>query len=124
MSPVLVRRGMGIGFVSYYMHRRKDLFGPDAMDFRPERWEGPELANIRSAYIPFHGGPQLFLGSKSFLLSQPLKYISNIVYQRILPWRKHLVLSSASSRDSLGSDCRQSSQSMLRDTRSKSLPSF
>lgn len=57
---------MGVGFVAYYMHRRKDLFGQDAMDFRPDRWEGSELANIGSAYIPFHGGPRLCLGSKHF----------------------------------------------------------
>ena len=35
------------------------------MDFRPERWEGPELDDIGWAYMPFHGGPRLCLGSKS-----------------------------------------------------------
>lgn len=63
-SPVLVRRGMGVGFVAYYMHRRKDLYGEDAMEFRPERWEDSKLADIGWAYLPFHGGPRLCLGSK------------------------------------------------------------
>jgi len=44
------------------MHRRKDLYGDDAMDFRPERWEKDNLANVGYAYLPFHGGPRLCLG--------------------------------------------------------------
>ncbi|KAI4184708.1 MAG: hypothetical protein L6R41_004569 [Letrouitia leprolyta] len=63
-SPVLVPKGLGLGFVPYYMHRRKDIFGEDAMEYRPERWEGPALENIGWAYLPFHGGPRLCLGSK------------------------------------------------------------
>ncbi|KAL8729878.1 MAG: hypothetical protein Q9166_004435 [cf. Caloplaca sp. 2 TL-2023] len=63
-SPVLVRKGIGIGIVPYYMHRRKDIYGEDAMEYRPERWEDPELADIGWAYMPFHGGPRLCLGSK------------------------------------------------------------
>ena len=55
---------MGIGFPVYYMHRRKDIYGEDAMEFRPERWVGPELANIGWAYVPFHAGPRACLGSK------------------------------------------------------------
>lgn len=64
-APLLVRRGVGVGFLAYYLHRRKDLYGDDAHEFRPERWEGPELANIGWGYIPFHGGPRLCLGSES-----------------------------------------------------------
>lgn len=63
-SPVLIRRRLGVGFPVYYMHRRKDIYGEDAMEFRPERWEGAELANIGWAYLPFHGGHRLCLGSK------------------------------------------------------------
>ena len=63
-APILIRRGIGVGFVPYYLHRRKDLYGADAHDFRPERWEGPDLANIGWGYLPFHGGPRLCLGSE------------------------------------------------------------
>ncbi|KAL9011866.1 MAG: hypothetical protein Q9173_003326 [Seirophora scorigena] len=62
-SPVLVPKGLGLGLVPYYMHRRKDIYGADAMDYRPARWEGPELADIGWAYMPFHGGPRFCLGS-------------------------------------------------------------
>lgn len=63
-DPVLIPQGVGVGFVPYYLHRRRDLYGADAHDFRPERWEGPELANIGWGYVPFHGGPRLCLGSE------------------------------------------------------------
>ncbi|KAL8978269.1 MAG: hypothetical protein Q9205_006108 [Flavoplaca limonia] len=59
----------GIGLVPYYMHRRKDIYGEDAMDFRPERWEGSKLEDIGWAYMPFHGGPRLCLG-KDFALME------------------------------------------------------
>ncbi|KAG8525827.1 uncharacterized protein KY384_000587 [Bacidia gigantensis] len=68
-SPFLVRRGQGVGIPSYYLHRRKDLYGEDAEQFRPERWEGTELADIGYGYLPFHGGHRLCLG-KDFALTE------------------------------------------------------
>ncbi|KAL8647228.1 MAG: hypothetical protein Q9226_006518 [Calogaya cf. arnoldii] len=79
-SPVLVRKGTGIVLVPYYMHRRKDIYGEDAMDFRPERWEGPELDDIGWAYMPFHGGPRLCLG-KDFTLMEASCLIVRILQQ-------------------------------------------
>ena len=43
------------------MHRRKDLWGEDAAEFKPERWE----QRIPSwQYIPFLGGPRICLGQQ------------------------------------------------------------
>ena len=67
-SPVLLRKGMGIGSSVYHLHRRKDLYGDDADDFRPERWEKDQLANIGWGYMPFLGGPRQCLGSKSGII--------------------------------------------------------
>ena len=64
MSPVLIRKGMGVGYSLYHMHRRQDVYGEDASSFRPERWEDGKLAEIGFAYGPFHGGPRICLGSK------------------------------------------------------------
>ena len=63
-SPLLVRKGFSIGFSPYHMHRSKEVYGEDANEFRPERWEGPELKNIGFGFMPFHGGPRICLGSK------------------------------------------------------------
>jgi cytochrome P450 len=63
-SPVLVRPGEGVGYCVYALHRRKDIYGDDAEDFRPERWEGDKLKDIGWAYLPFNGGPRLCLGQE------------------------------------------------------------
>jgi cytochrome P450 len=58
-SPILVPAGSIVGWHCYSMHRRTDIFGDDANDFRPERW-----TNLRPgwAYVPFNGGPRVCLG--------------------------------------------------------------
>ncbi|RAL10461.1 cytochrome P450 [Aspergillus homomorphus CBS 101889] len=63
-SPLLIPKGAGVGFSAYHMHRSKEIYGPDAEGFRPERWEGPELKNIGFGFMPFRGGPRTCLGSK------------------------------------------------------------
>lgn len=65
-APVLIRKGTGVGTSIYHMHRRKDLYGPDAEEFRPERWEGNELDQIGWGFMPFHGGPRICLGRECF----------------------------------------------------------
>lgn len=61
-SPVLVGAKEGVAYCVYAMHRRKDIYGEDADDFRPERWEGDALKNIGYAYLPFNGGRRPCLG--------------------------------------------------------------
>jgi cytochrome P450 len=55
---------MPVAYSVYHMQRRKDLYGPDPLVFRPERWDGSELSSIGWGYLPFNGGPRLCLGSK------------------------------------------------------------
>jgi cytochrome P450 len=58
-SPVFVGKGTIVGYWTYAMHRRQDLYGPDADEFIPERWE-----KLRPGweYLPFNGGPRICLG--------------------------------------------------------------
>lgn len=63
-SPLLVRPGERVGYSVYAMHRRKDIYGDDADEFRPERWEGDALRDIGWGYLPFNRGPRICLGSK------------------------------------------------------------
>lgn len=65
----MVREGENVAFCVYAMHRREDLYGPDAGQFRPERWDEdlPLFQNERTAtwgYLPFNGGPRACLGRK------------------------------------------------------------
>lgn len=69
ISPVLLRKGEFVGYSVFAMHRRKDIYGPDADQFRPERWLVPEeqpcwLKNTGWAYLPFNGGPRACFGEE------------------------------------------------------------
>ncbi|CZR65420.1 related to cytochrome P450 CYP4/CYP19/CYP26 subfamilies [Phialocephala subalpina] len=70
-SPVLIRKGTGVGWSTYHMHRMTSLYGSSANDFIPERWD-PEHdleKKVGWGFMPFHGGPRLCLG-KDFALSE------------------------------------------------------
>ena len=38
-SPIFIRKGMCVEYSVHVMHHRKDIWGPDADEFCPERWE-------------------------------------------------------------------------------------
>lgn len=68
-APMLVREGEAVGYCVYAMHRWKDLYGDDADEYRPDRWdrdpkEGPDLSKIGWGYLPFNGGPRVCLGRR------------------------------------------------------------
>lgn len=62
-SPLFIPARTNIIYLVWSMHRRTDLYGPDAADFRPERWE-----TIRPGweYLPFNGGPRICIGRTFF----------------------------------------------------------
>ena len=61
MSPIFVRKGIQVLIPAYAMQHRKDIWGEDVEDFRPERWEGHKPG---WEWIPFGGGPRKCLGRK------------------------------------------------------------
>ena len=70
-QPLMIRKGEAVGYSVYVMHRMKRLYGEDADDFRPERWDpevenAVDLKNIGWGYLPFNGGPRICLGRESF----------------------------------------------------------
>jgi cytochrome P450 len=70
-SPIFVPKGRTVVFNIYALHRRTDIYGEDANEFKPERWldEG-DRKGIRPgwAYLPFNGGPRICIGRKFVLL--------------------------------------------------------
>lgn len=46
-APVFVPKGCTLIYTVYAMHRREDLFGADANEFRPERWERKRHSWVR-----------------------------------------------------------------------------
>jgi cytochrome P450 len=60
-KPIFVRKGIQVLIPTYAMQHRPDIWGEDAEDFRPERWEGRKPG---WEWIPFGGGPRKCLGRK------------------------------------------------------------
>ncbi|KAF4301334.1 Cytochrome P450 [Botryosphaeria dothidea] len=60
-SPVFIRAGTEVGYSVHVMQRRTDIWGADAAEFRPERWEGKKVG---WEYLPFNGGPRICIGQQ------------------------------------------------------------
>ena len=61
-SPIFIRKGDIFSISFYTLQRRKDIFGADAEEFRPERWGSERPAHW--AYLPFSGGPRICIGQQ------------------------------------------------------------
>jgi cytochrome P450 len=81
------------------MHRRKDFYGEDADEFKPERWE-----HLRPGweYLPFNGGPRICLGQQFALMEA--SYATIRLMQRFprceprdpRPWSEWITMTLAS----------------------------
>ncbi|KAF2630174.1 cytochrome P450 52A12 [Macroventuria anomochaeta] len=60
-KPVYVRKGTRVEYCVYVVQRRKDLWGQDADEFRPDRWDGRKSG---WEYLPFNGGPRICIGQQ------------------------------------------------------------
>jgi len=60
-APIFVPQGTQVTVNFGAMHRDQDIWGADANDFRPERWEGFEPG---WHYIPFSAGPRICPGQQ------------------------------------------------------------
>ncbi|PVH72470.1 cytochrome P450 [Cadophora sp. DSE1049] len=60
-SPIFIPKGQEVMYEVYGMHRLTEFYGPDAPEFRPERWE---TLKPGWAYIPFNSGPQICIGQQ------------------------------------------------------------
>lgn len=60
-SPIFVPKGTQFDYVVHVMHRRKDIWGEDAWEFKPDRWIGRKGG---WEFLPFNGGPRICLGQQ------------------------------------------------------------
>ena len=87
-SPLLIPAKSMVGYSPYTMHRRKDFYGEDAEEFKPERWEAlrpgwvgrstvDEIDSQLTAlqeYLPFNGGPRICIGRKHVMNLESSEY--------------------------------------------------
>ena len=97
-SPVFVPKGKLIQWSTYTMHRRKDYYGEDAEEFRPERWE-----TLRPGweYLPFNGGPRICIGQQfalteaSYTIIRLMQEFKAIEARDSRPWMESITLTCA-----------------------------
>ncbi|KAL8946193.1 MAG: hypothetical protein Q9222_007384 [Ikaeria aurantiellina] len=88
-SPVFIPAKTTIGWSLYTIQRRKDIYGEDADEFKPERWE-----TLRPGweYLPFNGGPRICIGQQfalteaSYTTIRLMQQFSNIESRDPGPW--------------------------------------
>ncbi|EZF72480.1 hypothetical protein H105_05519 [Trichophyton soudanense CBS 452.61] len=98
-SPVFVPKGTSVIYSAFSMHRRTDIYGPDALEFKPERWE-----TIRPGwgYLPFNGGPRICLGQQfalteaSYATIRIMQTFKNIESRDPHPWTELLTVTCSS----------------------------
>ncbi|KAF7355671.1 Cytochrome P450 monooxygenase pc-3 [Mycena sanguinolenta] len=89
-KPICVPARTKVSFSVLLMHRRKDLWGPDADKYDPDRFLDTDerytkyLAPNPYIFLPFNGGPRMCLGSEvgydqaTFFLVKLLQAVSEI----------------------------------------------
>lgn len=65
-EPLFVSLGTRVAYNIDAMHRRKDIWGPRADEFDPERWINDDGSMLQPGweYLPFSGGPRVCIGQK------------------------------------------------------------
>ncbi|TMW62725.1 hypothetical protein Poli38472_005343 [Pythium oligandrum] len=79
-----VRKGSRVGMPIYAMGRMTYLWGPDAEEFKPERWIDPATGKIIHVspykFLSFNAGPRMCLGMNLALLE--MKIVASSVLSR------------------------------------------
>ncbi|KZV95955.1 cytochrome P450 [Exidia glandulosa HHB12029] len=83
ITQVKVQKGDQIMIPIWLINRSKDNWGPDADDFRPERWENPPaeasgIPGIAPNLMSFLGGPRSCIGFR-FAIAEVKAFIFQIV---------------------------------------------
>ncbi|ELR02562.1 hypothetical protein VC83_08941 [Pseudogymnoascus destructans] len=98
-APIFVAKGQIIAYNLYSMHRRKDIYGEDADEYKPERWEN---LRVGWGYLPFNGGPRICVGQQfalteaGYTLVRMVQEFERIESRDSKPWLENLHLTLGS----------------------------
>ncbi|KAL9118577.1 MAG: hypothetical protein Q9187_004875 [Circinaria calcarea] len=88
-APIFIKKGTGVVMNVHAMHRDRGLWGENADDFCPERWE---TARPTWEYLPFSGGPricpaqQMVFTEAAYIIVRLIQEFSSIENQDPEPW--------------------------------------
>ncbi|TGO52447.1 hypothetical protein BCON_0141g00190 [Botryotinia convoluta] len=103
-SPIFIPKGSAVAWSTYTMHRRTDIYGPDAEEFRPERWAPEEGLRPGWGYLPFNGGPRICVGQQfalaeaSYTIVRLLQEFGGIEDRDGTVWGEQLALTLCSAK--------------------------
>jgi len=105
-APMFIKKGGVVAWSVYAMHRRKDYYGEDAEEFKPERWldsaDGKKGLRPGWEYLPFNGGARICLGQQfalteaSYTTVRLCQAFKGIESRDPEPWRENLTLTCVS----------------------------
>ena len=87
-SPVFVPKNTIVQINTQSLHRRKDIYGPDADEFKPERWASAKSLSYWD-YAPFSGGPRICIGRKSSHTILACMIIDSLQQRNLRSWKPH-----------------------------------
>ncbi len=105
-APLFVKKGTLVSWSVYTMHRRRDFYGEDAEEFRPERWLDDPATGRKGLrpgweYLPFNGGARICLGQQfalteaSYTTVRLCQAFSGIESRDPEVWKESLTLSKS-----------------------------
>ncbi|KAF2497409.1 cytochrome P450 [Lophium mytilinum] len=97
-QPVFISKGTFVMWSTYEMHRRADVWGKDAGEWRPERWLDTEGEKLRPgwSFVPFGGGPRICVGQQfalaeaGYVVVRLLQEFGRLESRDGEPWRERL----------------------------------
>ncbi|OIW27860.1 cytochrome P450 [Coniochaeta ligniaria NRRL 30616] len=98
-APVLITQGTPIVYNISGLHRREDVYGADAEEFKPERWEA---LRVGWQFLPFSGGPRVCIGQQfaiteaSYVLIRFLQTFESVECVDETPWQEKISLTVSS----------------------------
>lgn len=101
MSPLFIAKGSYAFYCTYAMHRDTSIYGSDADEFRPDRWNDSSL-RPGWGYLPFNGGPRICLGQNlaltemGYTITRMIQEFGEIQSEDPLPFQPstHFIMSN------------------------------
>ncbi len=84
VAGVIIPRGTNVNLVPAMMNLKPEIWGPDAADFNPDRWDHLEgEASNAYAFATFHNGPHVCIGKALTMMEMKLVIVELLRHFRI-----------------------------------------